>query len=107
MEIRNRYVPKYFHYMTVTITREAQTLFYYLDGEVRAPARQVYVSRITVTKAIASAGGFTDFANKKAVQLTRLDGRRVTINCIKVRGDPSLDLEVYPGDQIFVPRKRL
>jgi polysaccharide export outer membrane protein len=104
-EIRDRYVPKYFQYMTVIITMETQTLFYYLNGEVKAPARQVYVSRITVLKAIASAGGFTDFANKRKVKLTRLDGRKVTINCIKALDDPSLDLEVYPGDTIYVPRK--
>jgi len=103
-EIRERYVPRYFRYMTVTITREMQTLFYYLDGEVKAPARQIYVSRITVLKAIASAGGFTDFANKKGVKLTRLDGRKATVNCVKALDDPSLDLEVYPGDKIYVPR---
>ena len=106
-EIRKCYVPRFFKYMTVIIARETQTLFYYLIGEVRAPARQVYVSRITVLKAIASAGGFTDFANKKDVKLTRLDGRKATINCIKALKDPSLDLEVYPGDTIYVPRKRL
>ncbi len=104
-EIRERYVPRLFKYMTVTITRETQTLFYYLDGEVKGPARQIYVSRITVLKAIASAGGFTEYAKKKAVKLTRLDGRKVTINCVKALDDPSLDLEVYPGDKIYVPRK--
>ena len=106
-EIRERYVSRYFKYMTVTITREAQTLFYYLDGEVKAPTRQVYNSRITVLKAIASACGFTEYAKKKAVKLTRLDGRKATVNCVKALEDPSLDLEVYPGDKIYVPRKLL
>jgi polysaccharide biosynthesis/export protein VpsN len=106
-EIRECYVPRYFQYMTVTITPETQTLFYYLDGEVKAPARQVYISRITVLKAIASAGGFTEYAKKKAVKLTRLDGRKLTINCIKALDDPRLDLEVYAGDKIYVPRKLL
>jgi polysaccharide export outer membrane protein len=104
-EIRERYVPRYYKYMTVTITREVQTLFYYLDGEVKAPNRQIYISRITVLKAIASAGGFTEYAKKKAVKLTRLDGRKITINWYKALEDPSLDLEVYPGDKIYVPRK--
>jgi protein involved in polysaccharide export with SLBB domain len=104
-EIRECYVPRYFKYMTVTITRETQSLFYYLDGEVKAPARQLYVSRITVLKAIASAGGFTDYAKKRRVKLTRLDGRKVTVNCIKALDDASLDLEIYPGDKIYVPRK--
>jgi len=104
-EIRDCYVPRYYQYMTVTVKREPQTLFYYLDGEVKSPARQIFIERTTVLKAIASAGGFTDFAKKKAVKLTRLDGRKFTINCIKAREDPSLDLEIYPGDKIYVPRK--
>jgi polysaccharide biosynthesis/export protein VpsN len=104
-EIRARYVPKYYVYMTVNVKPKDQTLFYYLDGEVKAPARQTYIERTTVLKAIASAGGFTDFAKKKAVKLTRQDGRKFTINCVKAREDHSLDLEVYPGDKIFVPRK--
>jgi polysaccharide export outer membrane protein len=104
-EIREHYVPRYYKYMTVTITRETQSLFYYVDGEVKAPNRQVYTSRITVLKAIASAGGFTDYAKKRGVKLTRLDGRKVTVNCIKALDDASFDLEVYPGDKIYVPRK--
>jgi protein involved in polysaccharide export with SLBB domain len=72
---------------------------------VKTPSRQTYISRITVLKAIASAGGFTDFANKKKVKLTRVDGRIQTVNCVKALDKPSLDPEVYPGDKIHVPRK--
>jgi polysaccharide biosynthesis/export protein VpsN len=104
-EIRERYVPNLYKYMTVNIKPMPQTLFYYVDGEVKQPARQTYIERTTVLKAIASAGGFTDFAKKKAVKLTRQDGRKFTINCVKAREDPTLDLEVYPGDKIYVPRK--
>ena len=63
-----------------------------MNGEVRAPSRQIYNSRITVLKAIASAGGFTDFANKKKVRLTRVDGRTQTVNCVK-----ALDNPIGPG----------
>jgi protein involved in polysaccharide export with SLBB domain len=104
-EIRERYVPRFYRYMTVNIQWEQMTLFYYVDGEVKTPARQTYIERTTVLKAIASAGGFTDFAKKKAVKLTRLDGRKFTINSVKAREDSNLDLEVFPGDKIFVPRK--
>jgi protein involved in polysaccharide export with SLBB domain len=104
-EIRACYVPRYYKYMTVTVRRERQTLFYYVDGEVKAPARQIYIERTTVLKAIASAGGFTDFAKKRGVKLTRLDGRKLTINCVKAIDEPSLDVEIYAGDKIYVPRK--
>jgi polysaccharide export outer membrane protein len=104
-EIRARYVPDYFKYLTVTVTPDVNTRWYYVDGEVKTPSRQNYISRITVLKAIASAGGFTDFANKKKVKLTRVDGRTQTVNCVKALDKPSLDPEVYPGDKIHVPRR--
>jgi polysaccharide export outer membrane protein len=104
-DIRERYVPKYFKYMTVSVKQEASTLWYYVDGEVKSPSRQIYSTRITVLKAIASASGFTDFANKKKVRLTRADGRTQIVNCVKARDNPSVDLEVYPGDKIYVPRR--
>jgi polysaccharide export outer membrane protein len=104
-EIRARYVPDYFKQLTVTVTPDVSTRWYYVDGEVKMPSRQIYNSRTTVLKAITSAGGFTDFAKKKKVKLTHVDGRTQTVNCVKALDNPSLDLEVYPGDKIHVPRK--
>jgi len=104
-EIRARYVPDYYKYLTVTVTPDVTTRWYYVDGEVKSPNRQIYNSRTTVTKAIASVGGFTDFANKKKVRLVRVDGRTQIVNCVKALSKPSLDPEVYPGDKIHVPRR--
>jgi polysaccharide export outer membrane protein len=104
-EIRACYVPKYYKYMTVTVKQIENTRWYYVDGEVKSPNRWLYTSRITVLKAIASAGGFTDFANRKSVRLTRVDGRTQTVNCVKALDDSKLDLEVYPGDKIYIRRK--
>lgn len=106
-EIRDFYVPRYYKYMTVSVKQVESTRWYYVDGEVKSPNRQIYNSRITVSKAIASAGGFTDFANKKKVRLTRVDGRTQIVNCPKALTKPSLDPEVYPGDKIYVPRRVL
>ena len=105
-EIHDRYVPDYFRKLTVTFKHQEEKRFYFVNGEVKAPARQIYVSQMTVTKAIASVGGFTDFAKKTAVQLTRADGRKEKpINFNDAQKDPKLDLEVFPGDTIWVPRK--
>jgi protein involved in polysaccharide export with SLBB domain len=104
-EIHDRYVPRFFRRMTVSVAKKESTQFYYVGGEVKAPARQVYISRITVLKAIQSVGWFTDYANKSKVQLTRADGRMFIINCKKAIKDPKLDLEVYPGDTVIVPRR--
>jgi polysaccharide export outer membrane protein len=104
-EIRTCYVPSYYKYMTVSVKQDVNTRWYYVDGEVKAPNRQIYTSRITVSKAIASVGGFTDFANKKKVKLTRVNGRTQTVNCVKALENPSLDPEIYPGDKIYIPRR--
>ena len=104
-EIRKCYVPNYYKYMTVSVKQDINTRWYYVDGEVKVPNRQIYTSRITVLKAIASVGGFTDFANKKKVKLTRVNGRTQTVNCVKALENPSLDPEIYPGDKVYVPRR--
>lgn len=104
-EIRAYYVPKYYKYLTVNVRTVESTRWYYVYGEVKAPNRQIYTSRLTVLQAIASASGFTDFANKKKVKLTRVDGRSQIVNCPKAQDNPSLDVEVYPGDKIYVPRR--
>jgi len=78
--------------------------FFYVGGEVKVPQRQLYTGPITVLKAIQSCGDFTDFANKKQVSLVRNDGRTLTVNCVKAIKNPTLDLPVYPGDKIHVPR---
>lgn len=106
-EIRKRYVPDYYKSMTVSVTPKVNTQFYYVYGEVKTPDRQIWLARITVLKAIASANGFTDFARKKAIELTRADGRKFTIDGVKAQTESTLDLEVYPGDKIFVPRRTL
>jgi protein involved in polysaccharide export with SLBB domain len=96
-------VPKYYKYLTVTITPMLQ--FYFVGGEVRSPGRYEHVGKMTVRKALQSAGDFTDFANKKKVKLTRTTGEKHTINAIKALNNPELDLEVLPGDTIHVPRR--
>jgi protein involved in polysaccharide export with SLBB domain len=104
--IRERYVPNYYRQMTVTVRPKTDTRFYYVGGEVRSPGRQIYLSKITVSKAIQSAGDFTDFGNRKKVQLTRSGAtKQIIVNCAKALKNPTLDLEVFPGDKIHVPRK--
>jgi protein involved in polysaccharide export with SLBB domain len=105
-QIRDYYVPRFYKQMTVTIKPKQDTRFYYVGGDVRSPGRQVYLSRITILKAIQSAGDFTDFAKKTKVQLTRSGATKpIIVNCVKALQNPALDLEIYPGDRIHVPRK--
>jgi polysaccharide export outer membrane protein len=102
-DIRNLYVPRYYTRMTVNVKTEER--FVFVSGEVKLPNRYLYSGELTVLKVIATAGGFTDFANKKKVELSRLDGSIERIDCVKALADSSLDLAVYPGEKVFVPRR--
>jgi protein involved in polysaccharide export with SLBB domain len=106
-EIQTKYVPAFYTHMNVTVT--ALTRFFYVGGEINssgAGGRVVYTSSITVTQAIRAAGDFNPFAAKKRVQLRRaLTGKTFVVNCVKAIDHPELDLPVFPGDTIFVPRR--
>ncbi len=102
-EIYNLYVPKLFRHLTVTVLPGDRV--YYVTGEVKQPGRQLYVGQMTVTKAITTAGDFTDFANHRKVWLIRANGQRIKVNCNAALKDASKDPQVYPNDQIQVLRR--
>lgn len=104
-EVHDRYVPNIFKTMTVSIQPQHSSRFYTVGGEVKRPDRFVYISRIHLLGAIQSAGDFTDFASRKKVRVTRANGQTFIINCVKALRDPKLDVEIYPGDTITVPRR--
>lgn len=101
-DITKLYVPAYFVSLAVTVT--AQYRVYYVGGEVAHAGPELYNGETTVTKAIQSAGDFTQFASHK-VWLTRADGTRIKVNVDKALRDSTQDLPVFPGDQIHVPRR--
>jgi protein involved in polysaccharide export with SLBB domain len=103
--IHDLYVPKVFTHISVTVTPGNR--FFYVSGAINAtgPGKQLYTGKVTVLGAIGSAGGFNDFAARKRVQLTRQDGRIYLVDCKKALKDPKLDLEVLPGDKIFVDKQ--
>jgi polysaccharide export outer membrane protein len=102
-EIRDAYVPRY--YLRLTVVASADERWFSVGGEVKIPNRQVYADRITVLRAIQAAGDFTDFADRKRIELIRARGSKRMINYYEAKNDPGLDPEVYPGDQIIVPKR--
>jgi len=102
--IFHKYVPDIYKHITVTVKTGAD-LVYFVRGEVKQPGRVLYVGPVTVTKAITSAGDFTDFANRKNVVLTRSTGQRFKLNCVKILDGVLPDPPVFPGDQIAVKRR--
>jgi protein involved in polysaccharide export with SLBB domain len=87
----------------------------YLVGPVRVPGPQEIPSDevLTLSKVILRAGGFTDFADKKDVKVTRqakVPGGKdetFTVNVGKVleKGTTESDLPLEPGDLIYIPEK--
>jgi polysaccharide export outer membrane protein len=98
------YVPGFYTHLTVTVKTTGDRV-YYVRGEVKGPGRQIYVGQITVSKAITSAGDFNDFANRRKVWLTRANGQRFRLNCVRILDGEDPDPPVYPGDQIEVTRR--
>ncbi|HEX7654303.1 MAG TPA: polysaccharide biosynthesis/export family protein, partial [Verrucomicrobiae bacterium] len=103
--IHDLYVPKIYTHLNVTV--KAGDRVFYVRGAVGNPNRQIYVGQMTVTKAIASAADFNDFADRKHVLLIRANGKRFTINCNKILKGEAPDPPVFPGDQIVVPRSSI
>ena len=102
--IHSRYVPAIYTHLNVTV-RTTSDQVYFVRGEVRQPGRLIYVGPITVTKAITSAGDFTDFANRRNVVLIRSSGQRFKLNCVQILNGDAPDPPVFPGDQIEVRRR--
>jgi protein involved in polysaccharide export with SLBB domain len=73
------------------------------QGPQEIPADETY----TVSKAIIRAGGFSDFANKRKVRVTRKDGKNFTVDLKRVieEGHVDEDLVLQPDDQIQVPQR--
>jgi polysaccharide export outer membrane protein len=74
-----------------------------VNGDVRSPARVVYTADMTLLSAIASCGGFDEYADRRHVRITR--GQQVImVNATLAAQTPGADPPLYPGDQINVPR---
>lgn len=102
-ELKNLYVPRFYKRLTVVIKPKDRS--YSVGGEVKQPSRLPYVGETTVLRAITSAGDFTEFANRRKVEILRANGDREIIDCNKARKDPrKYDRSICPGDVIIVPR---
>jgi len=93
-------------------TRVAGKVF--VTGQVRNPGGYEIPAgeNFTISKAILSAGGFSDFSDKRGVKLVRSgpDGKQlfvVNVQDIWKKGELEKDLEVKPDDLIVVPARLL
>lgn len=95
------------------VLRDFQKPYFIADGQVARPGKYELRGDITLTEAIAMAGGFLESAKHSQVVLyRRVDDNWTSAQLIDVkkmqaernlREDPFL----HPGDMLFVPKNRL
>jgi polysaccharide export outer membrane protein len=86
----------------------------YVYGEVKTPGmlRPRLSANITLLKAIAQAGGTTDWALKSRVTVTRTDPKTgketmIILDLNSIVKGRTKDLKLQDGDIIIVPEKKL
>lgn len=90
-------------YKTVTVIIVPPESEYAVAGEVIRPGPYSLSRDLTLTAALARAGRYTEYADKKKVFLIR-GSERVEINLDDIREGKRRDVVIIPGDVIEVPR---
>ena len=92
--------------VSVVVTTIRSKLIY-LIGEVGKTGPIEMTPDMTLLEAISSAGGLTEFANKKKIYILRDEGgkrQRIPVHYKEaLSGNRALDLALKPGDTIVVP----
>jgi protein involved in polysaccharide export with SLBB domain len=104
--IQTGFVPRFYTHCNIAVTPTSQ--YFYVSGEMgqNSQGGRIPLSGpMTVSRAIATAGGFSPFANRKKVVLIRVNGTKITVNCRRAATHPEDDPPVYPGDSIYIPRR--
>ncbi len=73
------------------------------QGPQEIPTDETY----TVSKAVIRAGGFSDFADKRKVKVTRKNGQDLVVDLKRVieQGHTEDDVVVRPDDQIYIAQR--
>jgi polysaccharide biosynthesis/export protein len=87
--------------------------YYVVGGQVGKPGKFDYRSDVTITQAIAIAGGFTDASKHSQVLLFRrisdqwTEAKIINVKKMLSSGNLQEDPELHPGDMLFVPKNTL
>ena len=106
-DIRDLFTVKKQMYKRLSVNVQVLGRTVSVGGEVRATGSFPFEGGMTVLKAINRAGGFTEYANRREVRVTRVNGQQVTVDCKAAMKRPELDVPLYPGDRIEVVRSIL
>jgi len=94
------------------VLRDFQKAYFIVGGEISHPGKFELRNDVTVTEAVALAGGFTEDSKHSQVLLFR----RVSADWVEVKtldvkkmfasGNLAEDSHLQPGDMVFVPKSR-
>lgn len=76
----------------------------YVEGEVKKAGPITYKDGLTVTQALAMAGGPGDYANLRRVSVIRASGEKVRVNITKVNQGQMADVTLGPDDRLIIGR---
>lgn len=76
----------------------------YMEGEIHKPGVVTLSAGLTVTQALAMAGGPTEYAVLRRVQVNRPDGSKVRVNIARVHRGDEADIPLTADDHVIVPR---
>ena len=93
--------------------KEFEKPFFTVGGQVGKPGKFDWCGDVTLTQAIAIAGGFTDASKHSQVLLFRrvsdqwTEARIINVKKMLSSRDLQEDPELKPGDMLFVPKNAL
>jgi hypothetical protein len=93
--------PPWYPVITITTTN----LFIYVGGEVKQAGRFNWVDGLTLTNAIAIAGGFTDFADISRIDLRRRAGSIERYSYPRIIRGLTNNPTLQPNDQVLVQKR--
>ena len=94
-------VEKIFKRCSVTVIVPGR--FFTMDGEFARRGRYPISPGLSLVRAVAGAGGFTEWAQPKKLKLIR-GGQTTIFNYYDMRDNPDKDIIIEPGDIISAPR---
>ncbi len=88
------------------IVREVNAPRVFVTGEVVRPGMYPMRGHVTVLQALALAGGFSDFADKRNIRIIRRDGKSAVVSyadLVTDVDDQRSAVWLAPGDTVVVP----
>ncbi|HEY3839073.1 MAG TPA: polysaccharide biosynthesis/export family protein [Bryobacteraceae bacterium] len=99
--------------LIVVVLKDFQKPYFFADGQVGHPGKYEMRGNLTLTEAVATAGGFTEASKHSQVRLYRrvddqwMFAKVFNLKEMEQKGDLHEDPLLHPGDMLFVPKNSL